>query len=126
MAKEAALMVKCPKCKKAMKKGGKCPNCEKMDKEESDSKLLKGGSSKMEQSVEVKSVTPSVDMTEVMKAIESLKASNDALKAEISTLKQPKIEAKVETKVEEDEKCGKYKIVQGAGSIRGGCFTLVR
>src|SRR3990167_7202287 len=131
-------MEKCPECDKMIPKDkmkAHMSNHEDEEKLQSPKKetlqSLKGGSKMSEEIIEtkkevVKAEVPAFDLTE-LKAIQ--KDIADKL-AEMKTLSEKK-EAKAEVKPmvhEEDsvQEIGKYKIVQGFGSIRGASFTLVR
>ena len=117
-------------------------NSQSLPKKEEDITLMNGGIKMSEEIAETKKevvkaevpVIQSIDLTE-LKAIQAdISAKLAEMKVLSEKAKEPKkTEAKVDAKVEiaeqEDndmQEVGKYKIVQGFGSLRGASFTLVR
>ena len=100
------------------------------------SQSMKGGIKMSEEKVETKSVVkaevPALDLTE-LKAIQKdiaeklseMKSLSEKAK-ETKEVKVVKVEKVAEEADEDVKEVGKYKIVQGFGSLRGASFTLVR
>ena len=139
-------MMKCPECDKMVPKSKMAEHKKKHAEEKAkitvptneglslspqgESDLLKGGTKMSEEkkTEQVQSATPiqekAVDYSADIKAMhETIKS----LKEELTAMKAPEKKEAIINEFEEREVVsGKYRIVQGLGSLRGNSFTLVR
>jgi hypothetical protein len=93
------------------------------------SQSLKGGQ-KMEAETKtetIQAIDYSAQLKEMSEAMKALKEELKSLSAKKEEVKEvAKAEVKEEAKVEEELVCGKYRIVQSHGDLRGGAFTILR